>query len=144
MARAKVDLAKLLADCGVITPDDFARLQADTGWSATYLRRRLLASGHPLHPLVQGVRQDNPANLAQSLLDLASCYGETPVRARALVLEAKRHAGFVLRKRPNDAWRLEVLLHLRTWLENPPVYPVWLRLKNRKPPDESPGGHSSI
>ena len=82
-----------------------------------------------MHPLVEGVRQDCAENLRRTLKALAELYQSNPQESRGLVLEAKSHARFVLRRTPDDPWRNEVLLHLNTWLENPAVYPIWSSLR---------------
>ena len=54
-----------------------------------YLRRLLRASGTALHPLVEGVRQEDFAGLERTLLALL---GEERRAARTLIIEAKQHA----------------------------------------------------
>jgi hypothetical protein len=99
--------------------------------SPTTVRRALLESGLELDPLVEGVRQDTLADLERTLLALAAEYehGGAAHRAhvRALVLEARRHAALAARRKPKD----EELLWLKTWLENPLVFPAWARLRRR-------------
>jgi hypothetical protein len=91
---------------------------------------------------VEGVRQDSAHHIERTLSALAGLYPNSPAAARQTVLEARNRAGFAARKNPADPWRREVLLHLRTWLENPEIYPSWLAVKNRKPPAEAASGFS--
>lgn len=84
--------------------------------------------------MVEGVRQETPAELERTLLALAAEYekGGAARRAqvRALVLEARRHMELAARRKPKE----EELLWLRTWLENPLVFPIWARLRRRACP----------
>jgi hypothetical protein len=140
MTRAKANLDLLLADGGVITPERFEKLLAESGLSAAYLRKQLLARNHPLDPLVEGVRQDTLENLTRCLSVLGEVYERQPKEARGKVLDARRHLEFALRRDPESEFRKTVLLHLRIWLENPPIYGTWLALQRQKPPSKSPGG----
>lgn len=100
--------------------------------SESYLRNLLRDSGVPLHPLIEGVRQDTFENLERTLLDLHREYqsGDTATKraCRSLVIQAKNHARFALSKKPEKE---EMLLWMITWLENPLVFAAWLSL--RKP-----------
>lgn len=140
MGRAKVDFDKLLAGVGFVTPEVFSTLLLESGLSASYLRRRLLERGQEIHVLIEGVRQDSQANLERTLTALAAVYENQPSEARQRVLESRMHLDFALRKDPGNPLRQIVLLHLRTWLENPPVYPLWVSLQKKKPPGEEPSG----
>lgn len=57
---------------------------------------------------------------------------------RKLVIEAKEHAGFALKKHPEKA---EMILWMRTWLENPGIFPYWLKLRKEqlRAETEAPG-----
>ncbi len=85
-----------------------------------------------MHPLVEGVSQKDQQDLVRTLSALAAEYAGCPHACRDLVLESKRLCLFNLRRNPGDAYKQLVLLHLNTWLENPPLYPVWssLQMKN--------------
>jgi hypothetical protein len=83
----------------------------------------------PQAPLVEGVRQDTPENLERTLTALTSEYERNPKEARQAVLTARQHAEWSLRRAPDDAARQETLLWLRTWLENPAVFPTWVKLR---------------
>ncbi len=108
--------------------------------SETYLRRLLRSTGVPLAPLVEGVRQETFEELERTLLALSREYAEAAggPRARACrqaVIAAKDHARFVLRNPKTTpekrAQKQEMLLWMLTWLENPAVFPCWLRLRKR-------------
>ena len=129
--NVKARLKVLLEKSAEISSARFAELISETQASASYLKRLLREAAMPMHPLVEGVRQDCAENLRRTLGALAELYKSNPQETRALVLEAKSHARFVLRRAPDDLWRNEVLLHLNTWLENPAVYPVWSSLRTR-------------
>ena len=98
--------------------------------SENYLRRLLRESGVPLAPTVEGVRQSNLEELERTLIALLYVYeaGDAARRAsvRRLVIEAKDHARFGSRKRPEKE---EMVLWMTTWLENPPVFREWVKLR---------------
>ncbi len=127
----KLQLAALLAGIEEVTPKVFGQFLSQTGASPSYLKRLLREQTVPLHPLVEGVRQDNLENLTRTLTQLSPVYAWQPLPARAIVLESKRHAQILLAKNLPDLWRNQVLLHLNTWLENPGVYPVWAKLQKQ-------------
>jgi hypothetical protein len=115
---------------------EFARLAAALPeFREGRLRAALRASGLPLAPWVEGVRQDSLADLERTLAALAGEYaaGDTARRRalRALVITSKTHAQWALRRAPPERreFKAEVLLWIRTWLENPPVFPVWAELR---------------
>jgi hypothetical protein len=93
--------------------------------SESYLRKLLRDTGLPLAPLVDGVRQSNQGALELSLLALLAEYqsGDAAKRqaVRKLVITAKDHARWT--------HKTENLLWLTTWLENPPLFPAWARLR---------------
>jgi len=101
--------------------------------SDSYLRRLLRESGVPLAPLVEGVRQESFEALEASLLTLLAEYdrGDAAVRSRVrqLVIAAKDHARFASRKEEIRTEKEEMTLWMLTWLENPPVFPGWVRLR---------------
>jgi len=104
--------------------------------SGSYLRRLLRDSGVPLSPLVEGVRQETFEALESSLLSMLHEYenGDAAMRAsvRRLVIEAKDHARWAARKSEKRAEKEEMALWLLTWLENPPLFPQWVRLRQAK------------
>jgi hypothetical protein len=93
--------------------------------SESYLRKLLRESGVQLSPMVEGVRQSNLGVLELSLLALLAEYesGDALQRqaVRKLVITAKEHARW--------AGKAEHVLWLATWLENPPLFPAWARLR---------------
>ena len=90
-----------------------------------YLRKLVRDVGVPLAPIVDGVRQSNLGELELSLIALLAEYeaadAEQKRAVRKLVLTAKDHARWT-HKEENVLW-------LTTWLENPPLFPAWARLR---------------
>ncbi|MGA3188232.1 MAG: hypothetical protein ABSF22_14095 [Bryobacteraceae bacterium] len=110
----------------VIGLEEFERLREELGpISESYLRKLLRDSKRPLAPIVEGVRQSNTGELELSLLALLGEYesGDDAYKmaVRGLVITAKDHA----------KWRgkEENVLWLTMWLENPPLFPAWARLR---------------
>jgi hypothetical protein len=100
----------------------------------SYLRKLLRGSGVPLAPVVDGVRQDSLEALETSLLKLLYEYegGDAPhrVRIRRLVITAKDHARWASRKSADKRLeKEEMMLWMLTWLENPPLFREWVRLR---------------
>ncbi|MBY0505084.1 MAG: hypothetical protein K2X03_14320 [Bryobacteraceae bacterium] len=93
--------------------------------SEAYLRKLLRASGVPLAPEVEGVRQEDFASLERTLL---------ATRDPAAVREARRHAALA-RRSPKADWavKTEMMEWMRVWLETPAAFPVWLRLRKATP-----------
>lgn len=113
---------------------EWARLHVDLGpVSGSTLRRLLRESGVPLGPFVDGVRQETFQALESSLLNLLKEYeaGDMERRAavRRLVIEAKDHARWAARIPEKRAAKQEMALWMLTWLENPPLFPDWVRLR---------------
>lgn len=125
--RKRTKLAGWLAEHpGTVGPAEWDALQAALApVSASYLRRLLRESGAPLHPLVEGVRQDSLAALERTLLALLE---QDHAAARKLIIEAKDHARLALKKHPEKD---EMILWMLTWLENPGIFPQWLALRKR-------------
>lgn len=122
------------------------RLRASLPPMSDRLYRDLLrASGEPLDPLVEGVRQDDFHHLERTLLELAQVYSgaDSIVRkqVRKLVIEAKDHAKLAARNPQVDEARreekTEMVLWLMTWLENPAVFELWVPMRKAHlgPPD---------
>jgi hypothetical protein len=110
----------------IISPEDFEVISRDLSpISESYLRKLLRESGVPLAPMVEGVRQSNLGALELSLLALVAEYesGDPSHRreVRKLVITAKEHARW--------SHKAEHLLWLTTWLDNPPLFPAWARLR---------------
>lgn len=117
----------------LIGPAEFEQLAGDLSpISENYLRKLLRESGIHLAPMVEGVRQSNLGVLELSLLALLAEYegGDVLHRqaVRKLVITAKEHARWA-GKRENVLW-------LRTWLENPPLFPAWARLRKEAAGEE--------
>lgn len=104
--------------------------------SENYLRRLLRESGVPLAPTVEGVRQSDLGELERSLSSLLDEYeaGDAARRTsvRRLVIEAKDHARLAARKRPQ---KQEMVLWMTTWLDNPPVFREWVRIRRSMSPE---------
>jgi hypothetical protein len=104
--------------------------------SESYLRRLLRDSGVPLTPLVEGVRQESLDALEASLLRLLGEYeqGDAAARSRVrrVVIAAKDHARFASRREEKRAEKEEMTLWMLTWLDNPPVFPEWIRLRRAR------------
>jgi|SRR5580658_7994066 hypothetical protein len=117
-----------------IDEKEFERLAEELGpISESYLRKLLRDSGVRLAPMVEGVRQSNLGVLELSLLALLAEYesgGAAQRQAvRKLVITAKDHAQW--------AGKHEHVLWLRTWLENPPLFPAWARLRKENNGDDT-------
>lgn len=115
---------------------EWAVLRAELGKISTaYLRRLLRESGVPLAPLVEGVRQETFDALESSLLRLLEEYERSdPARRqsiRRVVIEAKDHARWAARKPERRTEKEEMALWMLTWLENPPLFPDWVRIRRK-------------
>ena len=104
--------------------------------SENYLRRLLRESGAPLAPLIEGVRQESGDALEASLVKLLGEYEKGDpgrrVRARRAVILAKDHARWALRRLKSEDQKTdkqEMILWMTTWLENPPLFREWARLR---------------
>ena len=107
--------------------------------SPSYLRRLLreLAeeTGLELDPTVEGVRQQDFPALKRSLIGLTHAYEASSAaerqQIRALVIEAKDHARLAGRNPDKSATKKEMVLWMLTWLENPPLFPDWVAVRDR-------------
>jgi hypothetical protein len=101
--------------------------------SENYLRKLLRDSGAPLDPLIEGVRQETLDALEASLAGFLQEYeqGDRDRRrsVRQAVISAKDHARWASRKKETEAEKQEMILWMTTWLENPPLFPEWVRLR---------------
>lgn len=103
--------------------------------SDSYLRHLFRHNGIPLDPLVEGVRQHDLEELERTLLALCEVYEaareagnrETAMQCRRLVIEAKTHARMALRRGVEA--KGEMVEWMLVWLENPGVFPTWVRLR---------------
>ena len=142
MAGKKKQVLDRLAAMAPASVDEglFASLREEfPGVRERTLRDALRESGVPLAPLVEGVRQDSFDNLERTLGKLAEIYESAPTPGRrtlrAMVITAKDHATLAARnRRVAEEKRMEkeeMLLWLRTWLENPSLFRTWARLRRR-------------
>ena len=110
--------------------------------SPNYLRRLLRDSGPPLAPLVEGVRQDSFEHLERTLLALEHEYAEAGATGgrerqracRRAVIEAKDHARWAIRRVADPekkTARQEMVAWMLVWLEDPPIFPAWVRLRKQ-------------
>jgi hypothetical protein len=121
----------------IVGQHEFEQLAARLGpISDNYLRQLLRESGVHLAPMVEGVRQSNLGVLELSLLALLAEYeaGDPAHRkaVRKLVITARDHARWTSKK--------EHVLWLTTWLENPPLFPAWARLRKETTAATPPPG----
>ena len=113
---------------------EFAKLRAALApVSESYLRKLVRECGVPLDVMVEGVRQASFDDLEASLLKLLEEYehSDTAQRmaVRRLVITAKDHARLAARNPKKRADKEEMILWLTTWLENPPVFADWVRIR---------------
>jgi len=101
--------------------------------SESYLRKLLRESGILLSPMVAGVRQSTLEDLEESLLTLTVEYEQRDPAGRnsvrRLVITAKDHARWAQKDPAKRAEKEESALWLLTWLENPPLFPDWVRIR---------------
>jgi hypothetical protein len=101
--------------------------------SESYLRKLVRRCAVPLDIMVEGVRQGSFEELEISLCALLDEYerGDAVRRAavRRLVITAKDHARLAARIPAKRAEKEEMILWLATWLENPPLFRDWVRLR---------------
>ncbi len=119
-----------------IDEKEWAMLHVELGpISGSTLRRLLRESGVPLGPFVEGVRQHSFEALESSLLNLLKEYegGDPAQKAsiRRLVIESKEHARWAARIPDKRAEKQEMALWMLTWLENPPLFPQWVKLRRQ-------------
>jgi hypothetical protein len=112
--------------------------------SGAYLRKLLLASGLPMDPVVEGVRQGSFEELERTLAAIGEEYakalesGDTALaaRCRQAVITGKEHAHLAERRRgaspETQALKREMAEWMLLWLENPAVFPTWLSLRKRR------------
>ena len=143
---AKTALAKWLAARQPVPLDEaeFEAICRVLSKSPDYVRKLLRESGVALNPFVEGVRQDSFDELARTLLALEKEYTEAGAQhdaerqraCRKLVIKAKDHARWSVQIPKIRAARLaakhEMIAWMLVWLENPEVFPDWLRLRQRE------------
>jgi hypothetical protein len=127
MPSRKARMSEWLRGRTWVGPQEFAELCAEVGGNESYLRRLVRASGVKMHPLVEGVRQENFAELERTLLNMKN---EAPYRK--LVRLAREHARLSLRSARTDReGKNEMIAWMTVWLETPEVFPQWLALRKR-------------
>ena len=113
--------------CTLVGESEFDQLRlALAPVSESYLRRLLRDSGAALAPMIEGVRQGTLDELESTLIALLDEYekgdGSRRMAVRRLVVTAKDHARW-------QSGKQEMILWMITWLENPPVFREWVRLR---------------
>ena len=104
-----------------------------------------------LDPLVEGVRQDTLDHLAGSLTSLLLEYERSDNARRAqirkLVLKAKEHANLAAANHNTSdekrVEKIEAVLWLRTWLENPTLFPEWVGLRRHRLAEQAGGAEEA-
>jgi len=112
--------------------------------SESYLRHLLADAGLTVEPPFGGVRQKTFAELEQALLELEEVYtrarnsGDRALaqQCRNVVIQAKDHARLAAhspRATPEKrASKEEMVQWMLVWLENPGVFPAWVKLRRPK------------
>ena len=112
--------------------------------SESYLRRLLAEMEIQVEPPFGGVRQKTFDDLERSLLDMEEAYSRAiesgdrslAEQCRNVVIQAKDHARLAARsvKTPIErkAIKEEMIRWMLVWLENPGVFPAWVRLRKPK------------
>ncbi|MBC7927530.1 MAG: hypothetical protein H7039_17940 [Bryobacteraceae bacterium] len=135
----KARLQELLSAHGGLIVDD----QAFSGFqnalapvSEAYLRKLLHDSGAELDVFVAGVSLHSPEDLRRTLVSFADLYSEADPAGRQKIREhviavKSRLRAMVSRTVDSDQRiaRTEMLEEMMAWLENPEVFPIWMRLK---------------
>ena len=108
------------------------------------MRRLLADAGIPVEPPFGGVRQKTFDELERSLLDLEQVYtsaSQAGDRARAqlcrnVVIQAKDHGRLAARGAKTSpekkAQKEEMIQWMLVWLENPAIFPAWVKLRKLK------------
>ncbi|HLN00174.1 MAG TPA: hypothetical protein VK335_12870 [Bryobacteraceae bacterium] len=112
--------------------------------SESYLRHLLAETGIPVEQPFGGVRQKTFDELEQSLLEMEQVYTRAKQigdRSRAqlcrnVVIQAKDHARLAARSSKitpeKKTMKEEMVQWLLVWLENPGVFPAWVKLRRLK------------
>jgi hypothetical protein len=112
--------------------------------SGAYLQKLVRASGIPLDPVVEGVRQDSFDELERTLTGIGEEYakalesGDTARAAgcRQAVITGKEHAHLAARRRgvspETRVLKEEMAAWMLLWLENPAIFPTWLSLRKKR------------
>ena len=101
--------------------------------SENYLRSLAREIGLPLAPLVEGIRQENFEELERTLRAMLIGYESGPRECRRLVWQAKDHARWWANSpkatEETRRMKLEMVEWMLVWLENPPLFPIWVDLR---------------
>jgi len=128
----------------VTAPDWKDLLQQLAPISESYLRRLLRDTGVPVDAPYGGVNQKTFEELEQSLAAMEQVYSAArdsgdqrqAQDARNAVIEAKEHARFAARSTKTSpekrAQKEEMIQWMLVWLENPGVFPAWVKLRRQK------------
>jgi len=112
--------------------------------SESYLRRLLADTGIPVEPPFGGVRQKTFDELERSLLEMEEAYkraSDVGDRGRAqqcrnAVIQAKDHARLAARSSQTSsekkAQKEEMIQWMLVWLENPGIFPAWVKVRKMK------------
>lgn len=95
--------------------------------SDSHFRRLLRESGAPLDPIVEGVRQDSLESFERSFLALIESPADELAKRREII-RSRDHARLAARRKPSTE-RDEMILWMTVWLENPPIFAEWLKLR---------------
>jgi hypothetical protein len=126
----------------------FHQLQSELApISESYLEDLLRDSGIPLDPVVEGVSLHSPEDLRRTLLALAELYEITAdtrlIRGRVIAAKTRLRALIARTSFPElRREREQMHLELMTWLENPGIFAMWLRLR-RNASETMKGNHDS-
>jgi hypothetical protein len=115
---------------------EFEELRANLAPVSDYELRRLLRETQlPLAPMVEGVRQNSLQDLERTLCALVREYApRAPDRRqtiRTLVILARDHARLAARRSEVASEKVEMILWMKTWLENPETFESWVILRKR-------------
>ncbi len=114
--------------------------------SGAYLQKLVRASGLPLDPVVEGVRQGSFEELERTLIGIGEEYAKAlesgdmgrAARCRQAVITGKEHADLASRRRAvspeTRALKQEMAAWMLLWLENPAIFPTWLSLRKKRGP----------
>jgi len=112
--------------------------------SESYLRRLLAEMEIPVEPPFGGVRQKTFEELERSLLEMEEVYSRAAEsgdrtlaqQCRNVVIQAKDHARLAARGAntpiQRKAVKEEMIRWMLVWLENPGVFPAWVKLRKPK------------
>jgi hypothetical protein len=143
----KARLGELISERNLtaITERDWRELLAALApVSESYLRHLLAETGFPVEQPFGGLRQKTFDELEQSLLEMEEVYRrakESGDRNRAqlcrnVVMQAKDHARLAARSAKitpeKKVMKEEMVQWLLVWLENPGVFPAWVKLRRLK------------